>query len=199
MINIHQSYRQVWGWFDDNGPAYGADVYRDCIEWLPDNSHIVEGGCWLGRSTIVMARLIKLSGKKIRFDAVDTWTGSIRDLRQKALVKRNGGAIYPLFLKNITKFGLRDYVNPILGDSTATATLYHDLSLDFVYIDADHSFEKFMSDITVWYPKLKAGGLLAGHDFDEKYHPDVVRVVEDFSFQNRMQFEVQNRSWLIRT
>lgn len=38
-------------------------------------------------------------------------------------------------------------------------------SLDFVYLDADHSFQAVWLDLQLWYPKLKPGGILAGHDF----------------------------------
>jgi len=41
-----------------------------------------------------------------------------------------------------------------------------DGSLDFVYIDGNHSFKSVTEDIMLYYPKLKKGGLLAGHDYD---------------------------------
>ena len=41
-------------------------------------------------------------------------------------------------------------------------------SLDFVFIDADHSYEGCKADIEAWLPKLKPDGLLSGHDYD---HP----------------------------
>lgn len=46
-----------------------------------------------------------------------------------------------------------------------------DASLDLVFIDADHSYEAVKRDIELWLPKVKPGGILAGHDFDntEKY------------------------------
>lgn len=40
-----------------------------------------------------------------------------------------------------------------------------DRSLDFVYIDADHDYENCMRDIEVWFPKVRHGGLVAGHDY----------------------------------
>lgn len=36
---------------------------------------------------------------------------------------------------------------------------------DWVYIDADHSYEAVKADILNWTPKIKSGGLLSGHDF----------------------------------
>ena len=38
-------------------------------------------------------------------------------------------------------------------------------SVDFVYIDARHDYKGAMEDIKAWWPKLKKGGLLSGHDF----------------------------------
>jgi predicted O-methyltransferase YrrM len=49
--------------------------------------------------------------------------------------------------------------------STDAAPLFPDGSLDFAFIDADHSYEAVRSDLRVWWPKLRAGGLLCGHDY----------------------------------
>lgn len=38
-------------------------------------------------------------------------------------------------------------------------------SLDYVYIDGDHRYKSVMRDIVVWWPKVRPGGILAGHDF----------------------------------
>ena len=44
------------------------------------------------------------------------------------------------------------------------ATSVPDRSLDFVFIDADHSTESVIKDISDWKPKLRLGGILCGHD-----------------------------------
>lgn len=46
----------------------------------------------------------------------------------------------------------------------AAAELVPDNSLDFVFIDADHSYEATMADIMAWTPKVRKGGLISGHD-----------------------------------
>jgi len=43
---------------------------------------------------------------------------------------------------------------------------FEDGSLDFVFIDADHSMEAVDEDIRLWEPKVKKGGLVSGHDID---------------------------------
>lgn len=49
--------------------------------------------------------------------------------------------------------------------SSEAANQIPDESLDFIFIDADHSFDAVVNDLTMWYPKIKSGGLVAGHDF----------------------------------
>lgn len=42
---------------------------------------------------------------------------------------------------------------------------FEDESLDFVYIDANHSYENAKADIEAWSKKVKKGGIVAGHDY----------------------------------
>lgn len=41
-------------------------------------------------------------------------------------------------------------------------------SLDFVYIDGDHHLHAVRTDLRCWYGKVRAGGLLAGHDYFDR-------------------------------
>jgi hypothetical protein len=50
-------------------------------------------------------------------------------------------------------------------DSLAAAAKFADRSLDFVYIDGDHSLDGCRRDIEAWAPKIRHGGVLAGHDY----------------------------------
>lgn len=38
-------------------------------------------------------------------------------------------------------------------------------SIDWVFIDGDHSYEGCMKDLRAWYPMVKPGGVLCGHDY----------------------------------
>ena len=68
---------------------------------------------------------------------------------------------------NITKLKLT---------SIEAAKLFPDNSLDFVYIDGMHDYQNCRADIEVWYPKIKEGGIVAGHDHN---YPDVASAVRD--------------------
>jgi hypothetical protein len=51
--------------------------------------------------------------------------------------------------------------------------------LDFIYIDGRHDYAGVKEDVEAWYPKLKEGGLFAGHDFV----PDGILQTGDFGVQ----------------
>ena len=52
-------------------------------------------------------------------------------------------------------------------------------TLDYVFIDGDHSYEGVKRDITLWWPKVKEGGWIGGHDWKSERHPEVTYAVVD--------------------
>jgi hypothetical protein len=64
--------------------------------------------------------------------------------------------------------------------SLQAAEQVKDASLDFVFIDADHSYEACLSDINAWLPKVRPGGLLCGHDFMQPDFPGVEQAVREY-------------------
>lgn len=174
-------YNKIDGWFDFQS------VYKQAVQNGKDGDHFIEIGSWLGRSGSFMATEIKNSGKKIKFDCVDTWQGS-GEVYHESYIKEHG-SVYDNFLKNISP--LKEYINPIVECSYIAPKYYEDLSLDFVFIDADHSYEIVKKDITEWYPKVKIGGTIAGHDYYNSEH--VQKAVNEIFGENI----TQNRlSWI---
>ena len=51
-----------------------------------------------------------------------------------------------------------------------------DNSLDFIFIDAGHEYEDVLEDIHYWYPKVKPGGHIMGHDINQ---PQVRKAVNE--------------------
>ncbi len=52
--------------------------------------------------------------------------------------------------------------------------------VDFVYIDADHSYEGVWEDLCVWFSKVRVGGIIGGHDFNQPGFPGVEQAVKEF-------------------
>ena len=63
------------------------------------------------------------------------------------------------------------------GPSVEMAKHVDDASLDFVFIDADHSTPSVLADIAAWAPKVKPGGKVLGHDIHLDTVKDAVRRV----------------------
>lgn len=142
-------YLQIPGWFSCQV------LYDDVIRSAENGCHFVEVGSYEGQSAAYMTVEIINSCKKIRFDCIDTWNhhNDIQDPDET----------YKKFLDNMNL--VNGHYNPIKMDSIEASKLYKDNSIDFVYIDADHSYEAVKNDIIAWLPKVKSGGILAGHDY----------------------------------
>lgn len=61
-----------------------------------------------------------------------------------------------------------------------------DDNLDFVYIDGNHRYEYILKDIVLYYPKIRVGGMIAGHDH-KGGEPGVVRAVREFFNDNNQK------------
>jgi predicted O-methyltransferase YrrM len=68
--------------------------------------------------------------------------------------------------------------------SVEAAEQFEPETLDLVFIDADHSEEAVTADIEAWWPLVRPGGYLTGHDYALPPHhylvKDVARVVHRF-------------------
>lgn len=58
-----------------------------------------------------------------------------------------------------------DKVVILRGKSIEMANRVEDESLGLLYIDADHSYNGVMGDLNAWVPKVRIGGVVAGHDY----------------------------------
>jgi hypothetical protein len=56
--------------------------------------------------------------------------------------------------------------------------------IDFLFIDGDHSYEGALADLEGWIPKVRSGGLVAGHDIDGEWGPNVKRALETYCPRN---------------
>jgi len=158
---IPHYYENVEGWFNPGDIAF----YKEIIDKFSGPAHFVEIGSYKGKSSSFMAVEIANSGKNINFDCVDTWAGSPEhqaggNLEDPDVVNDK---MFDIFKQNMEP--VKSYYKAKRMSSLEAATTYLDKSLDFVFIDADHSYEAVRADIIAWWPKVKNGGIISGHDY----------------------------------
>lgn len=61
------------------------------------------------------------------------------------------------------RYGTRAVIMHCTSEEAAATVA--DGSLDAVYIDADHSKQGVLADLWLWRPKVRSGGIIAGHDY----------------------------------
>jgi len=173
-------YNNIEGWFNFD------QLYSLQLHEAPDKAHFIEVGTWKGKSAAYMAEIIKLSGKDIKFDCVDTWLGSEEHVNDADVINNT---LYETFLNNMAP--LKGYFNPLRLPSVEAANFYRNESIDFVYIDAAHDYKNVRADIEAWWPKVKPGGTIAGHDI---FHPPVRQAVIDVL----SSYDEQFNSWIVK-
>ncbi len=168
-LHLGNDWSTVPGWFN-----YYWLYHRIAMQ-LKDGDVVVEVGVWLGRSIIFLAQECQRLGKKVSFYAVDTFKGELDQPAHVEVVAENGGSNRLAFKANCHRCGVGEAIIAIESDSADAATLHADSSLAFVFIDAAHDYDSVKRDVAAWLPKVKPGGILAGHDAHHKPVMDAVR------------------------
>ena len=159
---IKHFYQNVYGYFTFH------DYYSHLVRRLKANPatqsvHGVEVGCFGGQSASYLLVEAANAGLEMRLDLVDRFVDFSTDTVKQHLapVASCIGECHA-------------------GNSWDMAAMYSNKSLDFVFIDADHSYESVAKDIDAWRSKVKQGGFLAGHDFCATFSGVVNAVTERF-------------------
>jgi hypothetical protein len=185
-------YNEIQGWFDYE------ECFKLAVDSCPQNGKIVELGCWKGKSSSFLITEAFNSGKKIDISFIDTWAGSSEHTDPTSGLFEKGLAedpdfIYNLFLNNVNRV---DYPKNILRMDTFQASeLFDNNSLDFVYIDTAHEYDHVAKEILAWYPKVKVGGYLAGHDI---YFPGVNQAVGEYAKRCNHSVRLMATAWVTK-
>jgi predicted O-methyltransferase YrrM len=90
------------------------------------------------------------------------------------------------------------HIRKVKSASANAVLKYPDGFFDLVYIDAAHDYESAKRDIFLWMPKLKAGGIMAGHDYRHDPEIKVYEVVEEI-FGTKYKIEkYPDSSWAVK-
>ena len=177
--------------------AYGFvryDTYRPMIKFASENYQhplqIAEIGVFFGTNARRM------------FKNLDIETMFLIDPYEKYQGYANGKKI-ATFLPTSFKPALKllnryaDRVVPLQMTSEDVVDFVPN-DLDMVYIDGNHAYDYVKKDIELYYPKVKPGGIIGGHDIDGNSHGvNVQRAVYEFADKNNLQVNVRKPDWWI--
>jgi hypothetical protein len=163
----------------------------ELLDMLPKNLKAVELGVLMGD----FAETILKQNKPSELILIDTWEGGIFS----GDVDGNNAGLYDG--ENLYKFVLnrfKDFQNvKIFRNRTEKILDFENEYFDFIYIDADHSYESVKNDLENCYMKIKNGGYLAGHDYGinpskahNSYDFGVKRAVDEFciTFNQKIKY-----------
>lgn len=184
-ISIHERLHNVdyaspepqeSGWAPRHGDAMGVElpacdwkaqelILRHIVEAKPGEPlTLIEVGTFVGNNAIRMSDLLDSLGVEHTIYCVDTFQGTACDVTGQ-VAKEHGGSFYSEFSENTRHKS--DKIIAVQGDSLAAVSQVPDA--DFILLDADHCFEAVTSDIASYWPKVKPGGALVGHDYSDAF------------------------------
>ena len=74
--------------------------------------------------------------------------------------------------------------------SLEAASFLPDKTLDFVFIDGDHTFNNVMLDILLWTPKVRKGGIVSGHDYYNHKAGGVIPAINAYCEANKIDMNL---------
>lgn len=160
------------GWFDFH------DLYERAVARARPDSLFVECGVFLGASAAFLRDRLDEVMPSARLHLVDRWieyaTGCTDPATHTFLLAqpsfRNAFDQCARHLQLDRRCRIRQ------GDAIRVLRTYEDQSIDFAFLDDCHEYGHVFSEIETALPKIKVGGVLAGHDYQMD---DVSRAVRD--------------------
>lgn len=151
------------------------------LNWLGLGGEGVEVGVYRGEFSDVILRTWSCT----RLTSIDPWrefpsTDYVDSCNVPQAVH---DANFALARTRLAPFADRSRIMRMTSAEAAPA--FEDGSLDFVYLDAQHHYEAIRDDIALWRPKVRPGGVIAGHDYIDALLPSgrygVKRAANEFA------------------
>jgi len=180
-INLEDSVRFFPNWNPTSGDQVSGLIRMVFDIYLMDSSASdwVEIGTFSGESALIISAFPFVR----RLRCVDSGFHRRRSVLDRRLSRRIKDGVVEVY--------------EMASDKYASSLAVED-TVDVVYIDGDHSKDGVKLDIMTWWPRVRPGGFLCGHDFHVA-HPGVVESVEEFVRSESLVMKIyEDSSWLVR-
>lgn len=160
------------------------DRFTDFLDYMPHNARIVEVGVQGGGYAACMLR----QTNPVQFYLIDCWEHQDPTIYDDPEANVSNPEQERLYRETVARFAGDSRVIVWKKYSKDAVALFEDESLDWVYIDANHSYDAVKEDIALWWPKVKKGGFLSGHDYIVRESFGVVQAVNEFLNDQNLYF-----------
>lgn len=159
-----------------------TDHQKEILKRIPKATPVVgvEVGVWRGETSFALLR----NRHMLHLHMIDPWksgepgtvwyeSGSTMPSRPQAdyeLAMRKA-------LARVAYFEAEDRFTVHRDESLNVVNNFEDGSLDFVFLDGDHSYQTVVNEIIAWMPKVKKGGWIGGHDYGTSRNGKVAEAV----------------------
>jgi predicted O-methyltransferase YrrM len=158
-----------------------------CMQDIREGGIVVELGSYKGESAMALGHGIKKYGKNAKLFCVDPFV--------PVKLSENPSKGEKKFNKNLRKYNMRlifeknmaKYPHSTLQEKSEDAHVRFQFTpIDFIYIDAEHTFKAVLNDIRKWINHINIGGVMCGHDYNL---PDVKRAVDSYFSTDEYKIE----------
>jgi len=143
----------------------------------------IELGTFIGISTLGLLHYCPTVKKLYTIDKYEPYSDSMFPYievtsEESSLLKKCSEKI----LKSSYDY-VKDRVEIVYGDTLEVSKDFEDEKYDFIFMDSHLSAEQLKSELPLWYPKIRKGGIISIHDTEEK---EVLDVVMEFVKENNI-------------
>lgn len=149
----------------------------DFVEFLPEGSVGIE----LGVAEGVFSNYLLQVSQAARFYSVDRWSGE----------RSHDDLQYMRACELLRKYGARSIV--LRMDFENAVKVFENDVFDFIYIDGYAHQGQQEGIFSQWWPKLKDGGVMAGHDYSARW-PLTIKAVDEFVKANKLSLNITSES-----
>lgn len=127
-------------------------------------------------------RLLKFT-KTAKLYCVDPWEGQT--------IFGDGEYNFEMWKQNLKPWIDSGRVEAVRSTSEFAAKTWNQ-EIDFLFIDGDHTKAAVKVDLRLWYPFVRKGGLIAGHDYTGDWGKDVQGALKEFLRESNLKIEINH-------
>ncbi|MBU0678483.1 MAG: class I SAM-dependent methyltransferase [Verrucomicrobia bacterium] len=177
-FSVHARYMNPWIFFD---VVFGRASLRQAMR-----NGVIDAAAEIGTQAGINAASILRRAEPVRMVCADPWSGYSDELGMP------NSNVERIARRRLKRFPSVEIVKS--GDRATIAKSLGECSIDYLYIDAMHDYESVSADMNAYWPCVRCGGMMAGHDI---VWASVFGAVADFRAKHGVDVQCSGTDWWI--